>query len=409
MIMALKAADDDVLLRITTKTRTPSSLAIKNYKNHDSSTTNIDDSTASNSTAITTITTSSSGTSLSEWAIETAAEEDSNSNSSSNVSVNVKTTATNISDGTSTTIIQKQTLSNKEEETKEGEVVIGVEKRKKNVIFSGIKIREYKRSIGDNPTCICGPPLGLDWSYIDIQFDKYNNYNDNFDNFDNSSENRSSDLIPLDEYEKFRFTGYQKRRSREIQYQNEKKLLLEKHSTQKQNQQRRRNSTGGGGKQLQRCSTGGMSSSTTQKEQIKQIKMKFLKLQPITSYKREQIILKETNCTKQDVINTTKKIKVIHNQRQSTAALSEIGLGADNNCILPFIEYIQRKIRRYKSGISKQREQELLWENASNNASNNNASNTKNASNNDASNTASNTKNAPRRSSISNRRISSAS
>ena len=235
--MALKAADDDVLLRNTTKTKTPSSLAIKNSKNYDSSTTNIGDSIASNSTAITTITTSSSGTSLSEWATETVAEEDSsdsNSYSSSSVSVNVKTTATatNISDGTSTTIIQKLTLSNKEGQTKEEEktegevVVIGVEKRKKSVIFSGIKIREYKRSIGDNPTCICGPPLGLDWSYIDIQFDKYNN--DNFDNFDsdNSSENRSSDLIPLDEYEKFRFTGYQKRRSREIQYQNEKKLLL---------------------------------------------------------------------------------------------------------------------------------------------------------------------------------------
>ena len=35
------------------------------------------------------------------------------------------------------------------------------------VTFCAVEIREYARTVGDNPTAIGGPPLGLDWNYED--------------------------------------------------------------------------------------------------------------------------------------------------------------------------------------------------------------------------------------------------
>jgi hypothetical protein len=34
-----------------------------------------------------------------------------------------------------------------------------------NVSFKSVEIREYDRTLGDNPACTCGPPISLDWSY----------------------------------------------------------------------------------------------------------------------------------------------------------------------------------------------------------------------------------------------------
>lgn len=33
------------------------------------------------------------------------------------------------------------------------------------VSFKSVEIREYDRTIGDNPSCMSGPPISLDWSY----------------------------------------------------------------------------------------------------------------------------------------------------------------------------------------------------------------------------------------------------
>eukprot|EP01082_Thalassiosira_pseudonana_P003336 g3571.t1 g3571 contig12:2345064-2346452(+) len=38
-------------------------------------------------------------------------------------------------------------------------------KMRRNVSFNSVAVREYDRTIGDNPSCRSGPPLSLDWSY----------------------------------------------------------------------------------------------------------------------------------------------------------------------------------------------------------------------------------------------------
>ncbi|KAL7502467.1 hypothetical protein ACHAXN_000425 [Cyclotella atomus] len=38
-------------------------------------------------------------------------------------------------------------------------------KMRRNVSFSAVNVREYDRTVGDNPSCRSGPPLSLDWSY----------------------------------------------------------------------------------------------------------------------------------------------------------------------------------------------------------------------------------------------------
>jgi len=38
-------------------------------------------------------------------------------------------------------------------------------KMRRNVSFCSVNVREYDRTVGDNPSCRSGPPLSLDWSY----------------------------------------------------------------------------------------------------------------------------------------------------------------------------------------------------------------------------------------------------
>ncbi|KAL3801667.1 hypothetical protein HJC23_013172 [Cyclotella cryptica] len=40
-----------------------------------------------------------------------------------------------------------------------------VPKIKRTVSFNAVAVREYDRTVGDNPACRSGPPLSLDWSY----------------------------------------------------------------------------------------------------------------------------------------------------------------------------------------------------------------------------------------------------
>jgi len=46
----------------------------------------------------------------------------------------------------------------------------------RNVIFDEIRIREYERSLGDNPSCSSGPPISLGWKYQErkaVPLDKF--------------------------------------------------------------------------------------------------------------------------------------------------------------------------------------------------------------------------------------------
>mmetsp|Transcript_2310 Transcript_2310/g.6733 ORF Transcript_2310/g.6733 Transcript_2310/m.6733 type:complete len:194 (+) Transcript_2310:51-632(+) len=40
-------------------------------------------------------------------------------------------------------------------------------RRRRRVSFGSVQTREYSRTIGDNPACRDGPPLGLGWEYSD--------------------------------------------------------------------------------------------------------------------------------------------------------------------------------------------------------------------------------------------------
>jgi len=55
-----------------------------------------------------------------------------------------------------------------------------LKKDRTSVQFDKILIREYKRTIGDNPAVSCGPPLGLDWDYnpdeIEVDLEVYETY-----------------------------------------------------------------------------------------------------------------------------------------------------------------------------------------------------------------------------------------
>jgi len=41
----------------------------------------------------------------------------------------------------------------------------GLRKSNSQVSFQSVNIREYDRTLGDNPSCTSGPPISLDWSY----------------------------------------------------------------------------------------------------------------------------------------------------------------------------------------------------------------------------------------------------
>eukprot|EP00536_Pseudo-nitzschia_multiseries_P010997 jgi/Psemu1/326264/estExt_fgenesh1_pg.C_3550005 len=51
-----------------------------------------------------------------------------------------------------------------------------VQRQKASLQFSKIDIREYTRTVGDNPSCTNGPPVGISWDYIsigDVDLDEY--------------------------------------------------------------------------------------------------------------------------------------------------------------------------------------------------------------------------------------------
>jgi len=58
----------------------------------------------------------------------------------------------------------------------EDEVISGRRKKNLSLQFDKIKIREYSRTVGDNPSCSSGPPVSISWEYNiirDINLDEY--------------------------------------------------------------------------------------------------------------------------------------------------------------------------------------------------------------------------------------------
>ena len=73
---------------------------------------------------------------------------------------------------------------------------------------------------------------------------------------------------------------------------------------------------------------------------------------------REQILLAQTDVTKKQINTRVAEIKAMRQRRQRSVALQEI------EDFFLIGEAIARKLRRLRSGVSKKKEQQLLWENA---------------------------------------------
>jgi hypothetical protein len=78
----------------------------------------------------------------------------------------------------------------------------------------------------------------------------------------------------------------------------------------------------------------------------------------VPGFVREEILLDQTDATKKQVNATITAVQADRHRRQMTIAKQEF---EEWHIAL---ETIGRRMRRFKKGISKQREEELLWENA---------------------------------------------
>jgi hypothetical protein len=78
----------------------------------------------------------------------------------------------------------------------------------------------------------------------------------------------------------------------------------------------------------------------------------------VPGFVREEILMDQTDATKRQMNATITAIKLDRHRRQMTIAMQEF---EEWHIAL---ETIRRRLRRFKKGISKQREEELLWENA---------------------------------------------
>lgn len=219
---------------------------------------------------------------------------------------------------------------------------------KKGVQFHGVEVREYVRILSDNPSAEGGVPLGLDWEYKDITCER----------FSVNTESTISTtycpvvVIPIDEYEK---QAERRRRAKVMEMcklrEKSMKYILGK------NAPKRRSKT----LPLDDENDDSNSSEhTLSEEQMRQLSAHWLKIQPLTAREREKIILHHTNCTRAEIEENERTVRKTRRQRQSSMASAESGIDE----WYAVTEFITRRIRRYRSGISKQKEQELLWEKA---------------------------------------------
>jgi len=74
---------------------------------------------------------------------------------------------------------------------------------KNRVAFQGVSIRQFDRSLGDNPSAHGGPPLGLSWIYKDITRDENcaSNLSRSVDQQTILEVELPPTMIPIDDYE----------------------------------------------------------------------------------------------------------------------------------------------------------------------------------------------------------------
>jgi hypothetical protein len=139
---------------------------------------------------------------------------------------------------------------------------------KPSVSFDRVEIREYSRCLGNNPATTHGPPLSIDWAYLEVG------------------------TFKLEEYEETRprpRAAYQ---------------------------------------------------------------------MIVPGYLRETILLEQTKTTQTQINAMLRELKALRDQRQLCIVMQKL---EQQHLIF---ESLQRKFRRFKTGISTNREMELLWENA---------------------------------------------
>lgn len=139
---------------------------------------------------------------------------------------------------------------------------------RRNVNFDSIRIREFGRALGDNPSTTHGPPLTLDWEFQDTE------------------------PVKVDEYE-----------------------------------------------------------LTRPPRRITQQMM-------IPGNVRENILLSQTETTKKQIASMVSQIRSSRHQRQTCVAMQDFEEWHE------LFEFVTRRFRRFRKGITKEREQELLWEKA---------------------------------------------
>jgi hypothetical protein len=84
----------------------------------------------------------------------------------------------------------------------------------------------------------------------------------------------------------------------------------------------------------------------------------MLQRMKVPGFVREEILLDQTDATKKQVNATITAVQVDRHRRQMSIAMQEF---EEWHIAL---ETIRRRLRRFKKGILKQWEEELLWENA---------------------------------------------
>jgi len=216
-------------------------------------------------------------------------------------------------------------------------------RRESRVRFHGVAIREFARSLGDNPASDDGPPLGLSWEFWDVKRER-KGFNDNY----------PIDMIPIDDYEK----AGERRRNKQLadifKLQEKTKKKLKPYHRVVHRQKTTKNYY------FEASESSDESEHTLTEEQMKQLSTHWFQIQPLPGQQRERIILEQTNATKVEILENEDRLFRIRQQRRHSAALAESGIDDWNY----FIECIKRRYRRFKSGISKQQEQALLWEKA---------------------------------------------
>ncbi len=103
--------------------------------------------------------------------------------------------------------VETATLSDSSSSISEDDSIVGQlfpSSNRRHVKFGNIRIREYDRTLGDNPAVSSGPPISLDWGY-----------------------NPNEKVIPVEEYEKKKSECEPKRRLRMLSRFKREKMLEE--------------------------------------------------------------------------------------------------------------------------------------------------------------------------------------